>query len=299
MTGAAGFVGRHVLASLADRLPDAEVFALDLRPSTGRAETVICDLLDRDGTVRILAEVDPDVVIHLAGAVEAPSLEALLETNVLTTHSLLSAIASAAPDCRVVSLGSAAEYGPVAATALPVTEDAPIRPSSDYGFAKACQSMLVLSRAERGTHACVARVFNLIGPGMPPSLFVGSVCAQLSAARVAGGGVVDVGGLDARRDIVDVTDAAAAVVRLAVDGRSGVAYNVCTGRSVRMREVLDALVAASGVEVEVRIDAALSRSPDVSEMRGSFEVLARDTGWEPRVRLEESARLALAVDGSR
>lgn len=294
VTGAAGFLGPWVCSAARAQWPDSEVVGLDLRESSG---VVAADLRDAPSADAAVARAAPDVVIHLAGVL-AGTLDELYEANVRGTVNLLEAIGRHAPRSRVVVAGSAAEYGAVPPEALPVDEWRAPSPLSPYGLSKAWQSACALFWANRGADVVVGRIFGMIGPGMPESLFVGSVCAQL--ARIAGAGTageIRVGDLSARRDLVDVADVAAGLVALAARGRTKGVYNVCSGVSVPMSELLDLLVSASGADARIVRDPARVRDADVPDSVGSPDRIRADTGWEPRVPLAESASRAVRGAG--
>lgn len=293
VTGISGFLGPWVAASAREEWPAAEIVGLDLREATG---VLAADLRDASAADAALAEAAPDVVIHLAGLL-AGTLDELYEANVLGTRNLLEAVGRHAPGARVVVAGSAAEYGAVPPEALPVDEYRAPSPLSPYGLTKAWQSACALYQANRGGDVMVGRIFGMVGPGMPETLFVGSVCAQLARIAASGkAGEIAVGDLTARRDLIDVEDVACGLVALAARGRSGGAYNVCSGASIPMSDLLDLLVAASGADARIVRDPARVRASDVPDSVGRPDRIRVDTGWEPRVPLAESA--ARAVRGA-
>lgn len=289
ITGGGGFVGRHVIAAARAEWPAAELHVADLVPADGVDRAFVCDLTDPAQTADMLAAGAPDAVVHLAGILGPPDLERLFRANVLATDTLLTALERAGSAARVVVSGSAAEYGILEPGDMPVTESHACRPISEYGLSKAWQTEVALMHVHRGADVVVGRIFNLIGVGMPETLFAGSVAAQLRALP-ADGGEVAVGDLAPRRDHLDAADAARALIALVGDGVRGRAYNVCSGHSVSMREVFDALAAASGKRAAPRSEPGRSRATDVPDIYGSHELIERDTGWCATIALEESAR---------
>ncbi len=292
VTGSGGFLGPHVVRAASEEWPDAEVVGLDL---AGAGGAVALDLRDPGATASAVAGLRPDVVLHLAGLLTGP-LGDLYAANVLGTHHLLDAVAASVPAARVVVVGSAAEYGAVPAEDLPVREDRAPSPLSPYGLSKAWQTTCALFWANRGLDVVVGRVFGMIGPGMTEDLFVGAVCAQLRRLAAAGGpgGELRLGDLGAKRDLIDVSDAASGLVALAARGRAGAVYNVCSGESIAMSELLDMLVSASGADVSVVRDPDRVRTADVPDSVGSPERIRSDTGWAPRSTLAASVSRAVA-----
>ena len=219
VTGGSGFLGRHLLDRL-DREP-VDVVALGRRPIGDCPRFVAADLLDAEGLARALENVSPSVVFHLAGKTPPADSESLDRSNRVATLRLLDALRTLGRPVRLVVAGSAAELGPVPVDRLPVGEDYAARPEGDYG-----RSKLAATEAAVEAGAVVARVFNPIGPGTPPSQAFGRFAARL----VDGDGpmTLQVGDLSTRRDFIDARDVADALIALAIGGGSGI-YHVGTG----------------------------------------------------------------------
>jgi GDP-4-dehydro-6-deoxy-D-mannose reductase len=288
VTGCGGFMGRTLLSHLKEYWPDARLCGTGrgLLPG-GLSESAQFDLNDEAKLRDWIGGLKPDVIFHAAGRITGQDWSLLYQDNVASTLSLLRAVEQTTPKSRVVIAGSAAECGAI--KSLPVREDDPLRPVSPYGVSKACQSLAALSFAFRGLDVLVARVFNIVGRGTPMSTSLGAFASQLCDV-VAGRRppILKVGNLSARRDFVDVDDIADAVCRLAEKGKAGELYNVCSGRSVGIREVLDRMVALCGVDVEIERDPARLRPDDIPEVIGSPQKIAAACDWSPRVPLESS-----------
>ena len=181
--------------------------------------------------------------------------------------------------------GSAAELGPVPVSALPVAESYPC-PLDAYGRSKLLATVAGL--AERPPlELAVARVFNPIGPGMPPTQAFGQFAAQLTA------GAADplpllVGDLEVRRDFVDVRDVARALVAVSLRGQPRLVYHVGCGQARSVGEGLDLLVRLSGRSVKVCVDPRrhVRKGPDDS--RADIRRIISHTGWRPTIPFEQS-----------
>ena len=114
------------------------------------------------------------------------------------------------------------------------------------------------------------------------------MASKIARAEFDGGGVVTHGDLSPERDFTDVRDVVRAYRLIAAGGRSGATYNVCSGRAVAMSTILDALIAAATVPITTKPDPDLVRPVDLPVLRGSFEALHHDTGWEPSIPLDET-----------
>jgi GDP-4-dehydro-6-deoxy-D-mannose reductase len=285
VVGAAGFVGQHLSSALAQAQWEVVGGGRSGAPHGWSHEWVSCDLRSPEKVAKALAEAAADTIFQVAAP--APGdFEALLDVQVAGTARLLDAVHASGRAARVVTVGSAAEYGSVQAGELPVDETVPLRPVSLYGVTKVAQTLVAL---RPGVDAIVARLFNISGPGEPRSLVSGAFASQIAELERDGrGGPIAVGDLTPERDFVDVRDAAGALVALAERGVPGEMYNVCSGVPTSIGEVLELLTGQATVSVEPRFDPARAARTDVPRMVGSAAKLARATGWAPRISLERT-----------
>jgi GDP-4-dehydro-6-deoxy-D-mannose reductase len=281
VTGGAGFAGRHLLALV----PDA------VAPS--REEL---DLLDADAVRGAVHEAAPEAVFHLAAlASVGRSWEAPAETltgNVAMTAHLLEAVRLEAPEAAVVMVGSGEVYGRPAR--LPVDEDAPLRPQNPYAVSKAACDLLGGQYADAyGLRVVRMRPFNHAGPGQSDDYVVGTLTRQVAEAEAAGRdeAALRTGNPDSARDFTDVRDVVRAYVA-AASVEAG-AFNVASGRTVTVRELIELVRAAARLPVRHEVDASRVRAHDVPEVRGSAERLREATGWAPEIPLERTVADAL------
>lgn len=298
VTGIAGFVGGHLVDYLRAEQPQARIIGLDSHPGPRvrqmKVDVVAADMVDAAAVGDALGRVRPDAIIHLA-AQSSPQLSwedpaGTLRTNVLGLLNLLEGARAHDLSPRVLVVGSAEEYGQVEAGDLPVPEEAPLRPLTPYAASKVAQGYLGLQYAlSPGIPVVRTRTFHHTGPRRGEGFAESSFARQL--AEIEKGRrqpVIEVGNLDAVRDFSDVRDVVRAYWGLVERGRPGAVYNVCSGRGVRMRELLDMLIGISGARVEVRVDPARLRPSDVPELVGDPSRIQADLGWSARIPLERS-----------
>lgn len=283
VTGAGGFVGRHLLAELG-----------------GRAVAGRADVTDGDALAAELREVAPAAVCHLAAATSvAESWRRGAETwrvNVLGTVALLDAVRAEAPEARTLVVSTGEVYGPTPDG--PAGEDTPVAPLSPYAASKAAAE-LAATRAARAEKldVVVARPFQHAGPGQDERFAIGSWTARIARLERAGGGELEVGDLTVRRDLTDVRDVTRAYRLLLDPATPAGTYNVCSGRTVELATVLDTLVRLAREPVEVRDNPALRRPVDVPVLAGDPARLEAATGWRAEIPLEQT--LADALDEAR
>ena len=283
VTGASGFVGRHLVAHLRDC--GDEVVPTD-RSDGGP------DLLDADGFATLVAEVRPDVVYHLAGQADvAASWLSPIETmrvNVEGTHNILE-VARTFGIAKVLTVSSADIYGVVAPEELPIVESAPLRPVSPYAASKAAADLVALqAHLGHGQDVVRARAFNHLGPGQSKSFVGAGFAARIAAAERSGDDELQTGDLTPRRDFTDVRDVVRAYRLLATEGRPGVAYNICSGTSVSIGELAGLLLGLTDARMHLVEDPDLLRPVELPELRGDASLLQRHTGWAPSISLDET-----------
>lgn len=288
VTGASGFVGRHLTDCLAAAGHVVHGFGRSRPPSWDGAWHA-GDIRDAARVRAVVAEATPDLVFHLA-ALTHGDLADLLAVNVGGCHNLLAALRAERPEARVLVTGSAAEYGLATEDELPLEEHQPLRPLSPYGVSKAAQSLLAAQVALREELAVVrTRSFNLTGPGEPETLVCAAFARQLAEVQLGlRAPLVRVGNLSSRRDFLDVRDAVRAYVLVAERGDAGEVYNVSSGAAVAISDVLELLRELADVEARVEAEPARRVPWDVPVHRGDSTRLRQDLGWEPAIDLRDS-----------
>ena len=293
VTGAAGFAGRHLLAHLRASAADTRVLAWSRQPHADDSHIHWrqVDITDKHAVHQAITDARPARIVHLAGSphVGQSWRNSLLplQTNVLGTHHLLEAVRLHSPESRVVVVTSAMIYQ---ASAAPLTEDAPLVPSSPYGLSKLAQDQLALAAAhDDGLQVVVARPFNHFGPGQDPTFALPSFARQIALIEAGlAPAVLRVGNLDAERDLTDVRDVVDAYVRLLDRGRAGRPYNICTGTAHRIGDLLDRLMALARVPVSRTVDPERLRPSDLPRLVGDSTRIHTELGWAPRRPLEQT-----------
>jgi GDP-4-dehydro-6-deoxy-D-mannose reductase len=273
VTGAQGFVGRHLLARLGSN-----------------ARPLGVDVTDAVAVARALAGGAPTALVHLAALSSVgTSWEDAGETwrvNTVGTAIVLEAVRTQAPECRVLVASTGEVYG--RAHRVPTPEDEPLAPRSPYAASKAAAEIACDQARRAGLDDVVARAFQHEGPGRDERFAVGSWAAQIARAEEAGGGTVRVGDLSAKRDIIDVRDVCRAYELLLDPSVPAGTYNVAGGRAVEMREVLEILVRLAEAPIEVEPDPARSRPSDLPVVCGDASRIREATGWEPMIPLVQT-----------
>jgi GDP-4-dehydro-6-deoxy-D-mannose reductase len=278
ITGGKGFVGHWLAAHLKDA--GDEVVVIDI-------ET---DVADAAAVRRVMADVQPDAVYHLAAMThvgeswENPSQ--VLRVNVLGTAELLAAARTLDTSPTVLVVSSAEVYGVVTPEQLPLDEATPTAPATPYAASKLASEAVALQAFRGyGQRVVVVRPFNHIGPGQSPNFAVPALAKRIVEACRSGEGSLRVGTMTTRRDFTDVRDVVVAYRQLIEQGEPGTIYNVCSGQDIAIADVAASLLSLAGAELELVTDPELVRPVDVPVLRGDAGLLRAATGWEPRIPL--------------
>jgi nucleoside-diphosphate-sugar epimerase len=275
ITGASGFLGRHLCAALKRRGVTTIALA---RPGSQESPTderiALTDETDSRELERALSAASAQWVFHLAGRPTAPVLSDLYRANAVYGASLLQAARAASDPPVVLLAGTAAEYGPAAAGQGEVGEDIVCMPTTPYGITKLAQTLHGLAWPDR---LVVARMFNPVGPGMPRHLALGDFAHQIAKMEPTGGRLVT-GQLSVERDFVDVGSVVEALIGLVLSPPDRpLVVNICSGVGTSLRDLLDGLILASGksIAVEERDDRGSATTKGLSRFVGDPKRLAR------------------------
>jgi GDP-4-dehydro-6-deoxy-D-mannose reductase len=283
VTGASGFVGRHLVAHL--EAEGDEVVGVD-RTDGG------CDILDAGAVRATVADARPDAVYHLAGWADVggswSNPTEAFAANAVGTHHVLLACLEAGVD-RVLAVSSADVYGKVAEADLPLTESSPLRPVSPYAASKVAADFLALQAfLGHGLGVVRVRAFNHLGPGQSDKFVASALASRVARNELEGSDEVRVGTLSSRRDFTDVRDVVRAYRLLVALGEPGEAYNVCSGTDVAVQDLADRLVAMASIPMQLKTDPSLERPVDVPVLRGDNARIRAATGWAPTIPLEQT-----------
>jgi GDP-4-dehydro-6-deoxy-D-mannose reductase len=300
VTGADGFVGRHLVRRLA---AEGHRIGAACRPGGRSVEwhgadvTVVPLELTDDGSVRAALDFGPDAVVHLAAV--ASNREAAADpghawtVNAAGTARLAAALGrrreEGRDDARLLLVSSGEVYGP--GGSAPRRESDPIAPASPYAASKAGAELAGLEVWRRtGLPVVIARPFTHTGPGQETRFVLPAFVERLREAKATGARTVRSGNLDPVRDLLDVRDVVEAYLVLLRSGQPGEIYNVARGEGSSVRDLFEQLARLVGVRVEPMVDPSLARASDIPHLVGDSTKLRRATGWAPSRSLEQTLR---------
>lgn len=299
ITGISGFVGSHLaeyLLAHTDWQVAGTVYGrLDNIAHLRERLALYPAELSRLEVVRfIVEETRPDYIFHLA-AQPIPSLSHhdpwfTLENNIRAQLNVLEVVAQLGGACRVLVVGSSEEYGAISPADLPLDEDTPLRPTSPYAVSKVAQDLLGLQYwLSQRVEAIRVRPFNHIGPRQRRGFVAPDFASQI--AEIEAGlrmPQMAVGTLDVARDFSDVRDIVRGYHLALTSGRPGEVYNLGSGQTHSVHDLLETLIAASTVTIEVVQDASRARPVDVPCVVADCTRVREHTGWQPQISFQQS-----------
>lgn len=302
LTGGTGFAGSHLIEFLLSQ------GITDIHTTTASQPSQLLqdwlptdhfhkiDLLDREATNRLIQELQPEQIYHLAAMAETGSsfeqAEKTIVTNIVLQLNLLEAVRQFSPHSRILVVGSGQEYDvfhpDVKEARRSITENHPLGPSNPYAVSKVSQDLLALSyHYSYQLDVVRARPFNHIGERQTPQFAVASFAEQIAKIEKNQQAEIRVGNLAAERDFTDVKDVVRAYHLIMQQGRSGEVYNVGTGRAYSMQHVLDTLISFSTQEIRVVTDPERFRPLDIPTISADSSKI-QALGWHPVISLEDS-----------
>lgn len=293
VTGAAGFVARHLAAELLAH--GHELHATDIVDPKTMPNFVAADICDPEQVRALVRDVRPDACIHLGGIAFVPDGDRnpgrMLGINVGGTVNLLKACQAEAPKARFLFVSTAQTYGcSPRADAEPVSEESPLCPLSMYTISKAAAEQAVRAWGVAfGLDVAIARPTNHTGPGQTTRFIVPSLVEQAKKIRRGEASAFVAGNLACGRDFADVRDVVAAYRLLAERAGVGGTYNVSTGQHVTIAELLARIQRLAGTDAPIEVDAALVRPTDFSRVLDTSR-LRGELGWTPRFTLDDTLR---------
>jgi GDP-4-dehydro-6-deoxy-D-mannose reductase len=306
ITGITGFVGSHLAEYLLQKGNDV-YGTIRWRSRTDNIKhihdslkIIESDVRDSYSIEKAINKVEPDVIFHLAAQSFVPTSfhapQETLTTNIIGTVNLLEAVRSSNCNPVIQIAGSSEEYGLVHPHETPIKETNPLRPLSPYGVSKVAQDLLGYQyHKSYGMRIVRTRAFNIVGPRSGEKIVIAAFAKQI--AEIEAGKkepVIFVGNLEAKRDFTDVRDIVRAYVLAVEKCDYGEAYNICSGRTWKISEVLEKLLSLSSANIEARHDPARMRPSDVIILHGDPAKFHKQTGWTTSISFEETLQNVLS-----
>lgn len=299
VTGASGFVGHHLLPELSRAFPETRLIPTSRRPGgkVGGIDTARLEF-ERPAEIRSALEAwKPDAVIHLSGlaspSVAADDPAAARRSNYDDAVGFAEIVRTFFPETIFIFISSAVAYGESALSGAALDETAPLRPVDVYGETKAKADLAIGEMAGSGLRSIRLRPFNHTGPGQPEGYAISDFAGRIARieAKRAPPEIEPKGSLDSVRDFLDVRDvcrAYAATVRHAAELEPGTALNIASGVPRRLGDILDRMLALSGVAATVRSKRPDSSAKGIPCLYGDPSKARQSIGWAPEIPFDQT-----------
>ncbi|MHC9543695.1 MAG: NAD-dependent epimerase/dehydratase family protein [Vulcanimicrobiota bacterium] len=292
--GVCGFCGTH-LAETLENVEGLDILGSDISEAPPEklkfSDYIPLDITCQEDVIKTIKETKPDWAFNLAGLNRGDSSK-VNSVNHSGAVFLLEAIKEHSPGTRVVMVGSAAEYGAVPPSMLPITESHPCNPVGHYGNSKLAMTNAAISYArDDRLKVVIARPFNVIGPGMPEGLVITDIMNRaLKAFSNDGEPVIRVGNINSMRDFIAVQDVVEAYVRMIQGDYWGEVFNICSGKAYAVSTIVHQMLSLFGRPFTLEVEPSLVKTNDVDVSIGSFEKAQQAFGFEPSIHVEESIK---------
>jgi len=303
VTGASGFAGSHLIEYLLESSSDLEITGtfvteeslFQLSHLKSKVKWVKLDLLDQVAVRGLISSLDPDEIYHLAALSSAAASFAspgpFMTNNIQAEVNILESLRQESLfSSRVLITASAEEYGLVEKKYLPINEDCPLNPTNPYAVSKIAQDYLGLQYFLSYKMPIVrVRPFNHTGPRQTTQFVIPSFAKKI--VEIEKGKlepIISVGNLEAKRDFTDVKDMVRAYALILEKGSSGEVYNIGSGKSFKIKDILDEMLSLSSAKIKVEIDKSLFRPLDNPELVCDYSKIKKITNWKPEIPISQT-----------
>ncbi len=294
ITGSNGFVGRYFIEYLKNNEKEAVIYGADISENSLNPDItyIQIDLNDRFAVYRMLEKIKPDYIIHLAAmssvaqSWQDPAKCFLHNTSVFLN--IADGVRELDIKCRILSVGSSEEYG---IYDEPMKENFVLHPKSPYSVARLSQEYLSKLYVDYfNLDIVMTRSFNHIGPRQNLKFVIPSFVHQLVKISKGKQKDIKVGNIDVVRDFLDVRDVVNAYYKILKNGKTREVYNVCSGKGVRLRDIIEMISAKLNITPKIIVDNNRLRANEIMSVIGDNSKLKTEIGWEPKYDLQTTLK---------
>lgn len=299
--GSEGFTGKYFIEFLEKNNVISETYLVDKIPENliKRENYYEIDLLKKREIYNFLRNLKPELVFNFIGLMFSNNLHKLININVITAENLLSSINDIKNyDPEVLLIGSAAEYGFVDYSDLPINETCKKKPINNYGLSKVFLDKLAEKHIQN-SNIRIYRVkpFNFIGPGLSEKLIIGTISLQIEKIRKGlQPNKLYVGNLETRRDFIDIRDAVSAYWRIINSNCAGEVFNIGSGKPTNIKNIVRNFSKLSGLNIKIVQMRNLVKKIDPPDIYADITKIRKSLGWKPEIPLEQSIKDILSFE---
>jgi len=291
--GSEGFMGKYLLYWFKKNNIISENYFIDILPKkiVKKENYYRIDLLKKREVLSFFRSYKPDLIFNFVALMFSNDLKELININVMAVENLLNSINEIKDyNPKVLLIGSAAEYGFVDDSDLPINESFRKRPISNYGLSKVFLDKLAEKYVSNSNIRIYrAKPFNIQGPNMSDKLVVGSISAQIEKIRKGlQSKELHIGNLDAKRDFIDIRDAVSAFWKIINSDYIGEVFNIGSGIPYTIRKIVKTFIKYSGLKIELVQKKELARKIDPPNIYADITKIQKLLKWRPEITVEKS-----------
>lgn len=295
ITGVNGFVGNYLSKYLVEQGYTVYGTVIEDNVQMDNMNIKKMNLLNKEEVMETIKSINPDCIYHLAGqsavglSWKNPTLT--MDVNINGTINLLDAVRENNIDTKVLIIGSSDEYGIIKPEDCPISEEHILNPSSPYAISKMTQEHIAkLYVNSYKMNLIMVRAFNHIGPMQSKNFVVSDFASKIAEIEKGAEPVIRVGNLEAYRDFTDVRDIVRGYVMLMENGTIGELYNIGSGNSYKIQDILDMLLSLSTTEIKVEIDSDKLRPSDVPIIQCDNSKIKSHINWATKYDIKDTLK---------
>ncbi len=296
--GVNSFTGHELVLQLSERKA-FQIYGVDIQEKTDLDKLLKgylqLNILNFNGLKKLLQNIQPSFIYNLAGILKADADIDVYSINFIGALNILEAVKIiGAKNIKMLFVGSSAEYGMASISSMPITEDYICAPQTPYAISKYAATLAILNYFEKyQLKAVIVRPFNIIGKRIPKSMFVGAILKRIKTLyNDISNTTIEVGNINTYRDFIDVKDAVNAYINIMSGKYWGHVFNICSGKPIQLKKVLELLLSFSNKKIEYTINHDLERKNDLLSIYGSYDKANKAFGFYPVIPLEVSLKEA-------
>lgn len=302
ITGIGGFAGSH-LADYISAHTDAEIYGIlrdmekdeNLRQLGDRVQLSTCEITDFQSIFKVIKEIKPDIIFHVAGQAFVPSsfehAAETFKTNVIGTINIFEAVKASEISPRIIVVTSGEVYGETFGLPALHSEQSIPQPVNPYAASKTSVDYIAQTyKKYEGLNIVIARPFNHTGPRQKPNFVCSSLAKQIvTLQRAKAPLVLRVGNIKARRDFTDVRDIARGYWMLSqIDNKHNYIFNLCSGNIYSIEEIIAMYEKILGVKFELNVEPKRLRGYDIQLLAGNANAIKHSVGWKAEIPLQQT-----------
>lgn len=295
ITGVNGFVGCYLSKYLLEKGYTVYGTVIEDNVRMENVQIHKMDLLNKQEVEETIKKINPDYIYHLAGqsavglSWKNPTLT--IDVNVNGTINLLDSVRENNINTKVLIIGSSDQYGVIKPEDCPISEEHELNPSSPYAISKTTQEQIAkLYVKAYNMRIIMVRAFNHIGPMQSKNFVVSDFASKVAEIEKGAEPIIKVGNLEAYRDFTDVRDIVRGYTMLIEKGKIGEIYNIGSGNSYKIQEILDKLISLSNKNIKIEIDPDKLRPSDVPIIQCDNSKIKSHVNWEPEYDIKNTLK---------